>query len=69
MKVGILGSGDLGQALGKGFVARGHDVKLASHNPKGKAPRRGSRTRREGLNRNIGRIGSRRACPEPCFQD
>lgn len=38
MKVGILGSGDVGQALGSGFVSRGHDVKLASRNPKGKAP-------------------------------
>lgn len=28
----------MGQALGSGFVNRGHDVKLASRNPKGKAP-------------------------------
>src|SRR5437660_2635759 len=35
MKVGILGSGDVGQALGRGFVARGHDVMLGSRNPKG----------------------------------
>lgn len=38
MKVGILGSGDVGQALGRGFVARGHEVKLASRDPKGKRP-------------------------------
>src|SRR5438105_5002322 len=34
MKVGILGSGDVGQALGTGFVARGHDVKIGSRDPK-----------------------------------
>lgn len=37
IKIGVLGSGDVGQALGKGFVARGHDVKLASRNPKAEA--------------------------------
>jgi 8-hydroxy-5-deazaflavin:NADPH oxidoreductase len=37
MKVGVLGSGDVGQALGRGFVNRGHDVKLSSRNPKGEA--------------------------------
>ena len=36
MKVGILGSGEVGRALGKGFAARGHDVKLGSRNTKGK---------------------------------
>jgi predicted dinucleotide-binding enzyme len=30
MKVGILGSGDVGQALGRGLVARGHEVKMGS---------------------------------------
>jgi len=30
MNVGVLGSGDVGQALGKGFVALGHAVKLGS---------------------------------------
>jgi predicted dinucleotide-binding enzyme len=30
MKVGILGSGEVGQALGDGFVSRGHDVKLGA---------------------------------------
>src|SRR5438034_2836623 len=30
MKVGILGSGDVGRALGKGFVNRQHEVKIAS---------------------------------------
>jgi hypothetical protein len=28
MEVGILGSGDVGHALGNGFVSRGHMVKL-----------------------------------------
>ena len=51
MKVGILGSGDVGRALGDGFVSRGHEVKLgareatnekitkwaAKHGPKGSA--------------------------------
>jgi 8-hydroxy-5-deazaflavin:NADPH oxidoreductase len=36
MKVGILGSGDVGRALGRGFAARGHDVKIGSRNPKSK---------------------------------
>src|SRR5256712_11565325 len=30
MKVGVLGSGDVGRALGKGFVTRQHEVKIAS---------------------------------------
>ena len=30
MRVGILGSGDVGQALGNGFVSRGHIVKLGA---------------------------------------
>ena len=34
MKVGILGSGVVAQALGKGFAGRGHDVKLGSRSPK-----------------------------------
>lgn len=33
MKVGVLGSGMVGQALGKGFAGRGHDVKLGSRSP------------------------------------
>ena len=33
MKVGILGSGDVGKALGKGFVSRQHDVKIGSRTP------------------------------------
>ena len=37
MKVGILGSGDVGQALGRGFVSRGHNVMIASPNPKSAA--------------------------------
>src|SRR5438132_3733114 len=34
MKVGILGSGEVGQALGRGFASRGHDVKIAARNRK-----------------------------------
>jgi len=30
MKIGILGSGDVGQALGSGFLALGHDVKMGA---------------------------------------
>ncbi len=30
MKVGILGAGDLGKALGKGFINLGHEVKMGS---------------------------------------
>ena len=33
MKVGILGSGVVGQALGKGFAALGHDVKIGTRKP------------------------------------
>jgi len=33
MRIGILGSGDVGQALGKGFVSRGHEVTLGSRTP------------------------------------
>jgi predicted dinucleotide-binding enzyme len=36
MKVGILGSGDVGRILGKGFASRGHDVKLGSRNARSK---------------------------------
>lgn len=32
MKVGILGSGDVGRALGTGFVTLGHEVKIGSRN-------------------------------------
>ena len=34
MKIGILGSGDVGHALGQGFVGRGHDVMIGSRHPK-----------------------------------
>jgi len=37
MKIGILGSGDVARALGKGFVELGHEVKISSRearNPK-----------------------------------
>jgi 8-hydroxy-5-deazaflavin:NADPH oxidoreductase len=30
MRIGVLGTGDVGRALGKGFVALGHDVKMGS---------------------------------------
>lgn len=30
MKIGILGTGDVGRALGNGFVALGHEVKMGS---------------------------------------
>jgi len=33
LKVGILGSGDVGQALGRGFASRGHDVMIGSRTP------------------------------------
>lgn len=33
MKVGILGSGDVGRALGSGFARHGHDVVLGSRSP------------------------------------
>jgi hypothetical protein len=34
MHVGILGTGDVGKALGKGFVTLGHDVKMGSREAK-----------------------------------
>ena len=33
MKVGVLGSGVVGQVLGAGFVSRGHEVKLGTRDP------------------------------------
>jgi hypothetical protein len=33
MKVGVLGSGVVGQVLGAGFVSRGHEVKLGTREP------------------------------------
>src|SRR3972149_6091347 len=33
MKIGILGSGDVGQSLGEGFAGKGHDVKIGSRTP------------------------------------
>jgi len=33
MKIGILGSGEVGQALGTGFVAAGHTVRIGSRDP------------------------------------
>lgn len=34
MKIGVLGSGDVGRVLGAGFAKSGHDVKLGSREPK-----------------------------------
>ena len=34
MKIGILGTGDVGRQLGSGFAALGHDVKIGSRDPK-----------------------------------
>lgn len=39
MKVGILGSGMVGQALGRGLASRGHDVKIGSRSPQSDALR------------------------------
>lgn len=33
MRIGIIGSGNVGRALGRGFVGRGDDVKLGSREP------------------------------------
>jgi len=33
MKVGILGSGDVGRALGTGFVSSGHEVRIGTRHP------------------------------------
>jgi predicted dinucleotide-binding enzyme len=33
MKVGILGSGDVGKALARGFIAEGYDVGIATRDP------------------------------------
>jgi predicted dinucleotide-binding enzyme len=38
-KIGILGTGDVGQALGAGFAAQGHDVKMGSREPQGEKAR------------------------------
>jgi 8-hydroxy-5-deazaflavin:NADPH oxidoreductase len=35
MKIGILGSGDVGKKLGSGFVSIGHEVMLGSRDPNG----------------------------------
>ena len=37
MRIGILGTGNVGQALGRGFIGKGHEVKMGSRdlqNPK-----------------------------------
>jgi hypothetical protein len=33
MKIGMLGSGDVGQSLGHGFISLGYEVKMGSRNP------------------------------------
>jgi len=33
MRVAIIGSGQVGQALGRGFAARGHETRMASRDP------------------------------------
>lgn len=33
MRIGILGTGNVGQALGKGFIGLGHEVKMGSRDP------------------------------------
>jgi predicted dinucleotide-binding enzyme len=35
LKIGVLGTGDVGRALGSGLVALGHEVKMGSRDPKG----------------------------------
>jgi predicted dinucleotide-binding enzyme len=39
MKVGILGSGDVGRALGKGLAGLGHEVVLGTRDPSGEKAR------------------------------
>ena len=39
MKVGVLGTGDVGQALGAGFARLGHDVKMGSRDAQGEKVR------------------------------
>ena len=36
LRIGIIGSGDVGRALGRGFASRGHDVKLGTRDPDSK---------------------------------
>src|SRR5208282_5895800 len=36
MKVGVIGSGDVGRRLGQGFASQGHEVKLGTRDPKKK---------------------------------
>jgi len=33
MKVGVLGTGDVGRVLGSGFISRGHEVKIGTRDP------------------------------------
>ncbi|MBC5815068.1 MAG: NAD(P)-binding domain-containing protein [Candidatus Eremiobacteraeota bacterium] len=34
MKIGLIGSGDVGQALAHGFTSEGHDVKIGTRSPR-----------------------------------
>jgi 8-hydroxy-5-deazaflavin:NADPH oxidoreductase len=36
MNVGILGTGDVGKALARGFLTRGHEVKIGTRDPTGR---------------------------------
>ncbi len=38
MKIGILGSGEVGQKLADGFIAIGHTVKIGTRRPEKVAP-------------------------------
>ncbi|HYM81756.1 MAG TPA: NADPH-dependent F420 reductase [Candidatus Limnocylindria bacterium] len=37
MRVGVLGTGDVGKAIGRGFITLGHEVKMGSRDGAGKA--------------------------------
>lgn len=41
MRIGILGTGDVGQRLGSGFLSRGHEVKMGTRDPLGNEKARG----------------------------
>jgi hypothetical protein len=39
MRIAMLGTGDVGRALGSGLVARGHEVRIGTRDPKGEKVR------------------------------